>query len=136
MFGRETSSANYRTSSLHQRVGIPREFTISKRNPLFMANVITVHVFRRVPSLQSSLLTYCLLPYGCQVEELLTNIKTTEDDVERWKEACELEVQAAKHAIEERDKLVRLQMVHGLLFAFAHGILVLLGINFEPSQIG
>ncbi|KAJ8448724.1 hypothetical protein Cgig2_010611 [Carnegiea gigantea] len=42
------------------------------------------------------------------VEELLINIKTTEDNVERWKEACELEVQAAKHAIEERDKLVEI----------------------------
>lgn len=42
------------------------------------------------------------------VEELLIKIKTTEEDVERWKEACELEVQAGKHAVEERDKLVEI----------------------------
>lgn len=40
------------------------------------------------------------------VEELLTEIKETEAEVVRWREACELEVEAAKKAIEERDKLV------------------------------
>jgi len=42
-----------------------------------------------------------------KVEELLIKIKATEEDVERWKEACEIEVEAGKHAVEERDKLVR-----------------------------
>ncbi|KAH8486250.1 hypothetical protein H0E87_025319 [Populus deltoides] len=40
------------------------------------------------------------------VEELLTEIKETEAEVVRWREACELEVEAAKKAIEEREKLV------------------------------
>ncbi|KAF9668373.1 hypothetical protein SADUNF_Sadunf15G0121900 [Salix dunnii] len=40
------------------------------------------------------------------VEELLTEIKETEAEVARWREACELEVEAAKKAIEEREKLV------------------------------
>ncbi|KAG6746505.1 hypothetical protein POTOM_051046 [Populus tomentosa] len=40
------------------------------------------------------------------VEELLTEIKESEAEVVRWREACELEVEAAKKAIEERDKLV------------------------------
>lgn len=41
-----------------------------------------------------------------KVEELLTEIKESEAEVVRWREACELEVEAAKKAIEERDKLV------------------------------
>ncbi|KAI9161818.1 hypothetical protein LWI28_020957 [Acer negundo] len=40
------------------------------------------------------------------VEELLLEIKATEEDVARWREACELEVEAGKNEIEERDKLV------------------------------
>ncbi|KAG6747529.1 hypothetical protein NC652_035628 [Populus alba x Populus x berolinensis] len=40
------------------------------------------------------------------VEELLTEIKESEAEVVRWREACELEVEAAKKAIEEREKLV------------------------------
>ncbi|EEF49088.1 uncharacterized protein At3g49055 isoform X1 [Ricinus communis] len=40
------------------------------------------------------------------VEELLTEIKETEAEVARWREACELEVEAGKHEIEERDKVV------------------------------
>ncbi|XP_015571178.1 uncharacterized protein At3g49055 isoform X2 [Ricinus communis] len=39
------------------------------------------------------------------VEELLTEIKETEAEVARWREACELEVEAGKHEIEERDKV-------------------------------
>ncbi|KDP22259.1 hypothetical protein JCGZ_26090 [Jatropha curcas] len=39
-------------------------------------------------------------------EELLTEIKETEEEVARWREACELEVQAGKNEIEERDKVV------------------------------
>ncbi|KAJ6867854.1 hypothetical protein NC651_033017 [Populus alba x Populus x berolinensis] len=40
------------------------------------------------------------------VEEFLTEIKESEAEVVRWREACELEVEAAKKAIEEREKLV------------------------------
>ncbi|CAK7337317.1 unnamed protein product [Dovyalis caffra] len=40
------------------------------------------------------------------VEELLAEIKETEAEVTRWREACELEVQAAKKAIDESEKLV------------------------------
>ncbi|KAL4347271.1 hypothetical protein GQ457_17G024940 [Hibiscus cannabinus] len=40
------------------------------------------------------------------VEELLAEIKETEADVARWREACELEVEAGKKEVEERDKLV------------------------------
>ncbi|KAK2653902.1 hypothetical protein Ddye_013758 [Dipteronia dyeriana] len=41
------------------------------------------------------------------VEELLLEIKATEEDVARWREACELEVEAGKNEIEERDKLLK-----------------------------
>lgn len=44
--------------------------------------------------------------FTAKVEELLTEIKETEAEVVRWREACELEVEAAKKAIEEREKLV------------------------------
>ncbi|XP_054819955.1 uncharacterized protein At3g49055 isoform X2 [Prosopis cineraria] len=40
------------------------------------------------------------------VEELSTEIKETEEEVARWKNACELEVEAGKKEIEERDKVV------------------------------
>ncbi|KAI6696322.1 hypothetical protein NL676_016441 [Syzygium grande] len=40
------------------------------------------------------------------VEELLNEIKETEVEVARWREACELEVVAGKNEIEERDKVV------------------------------
>uniref|UniRef100_A0A2P2J7H3 Uncharacterized protein n=2 Tax=Rhizophora mucronata TaxID=61149 RepID=A0A2P2J7H3_RHIMU len=40
------------------------------------------------------------------VEELMLEIKETEADVVRWREACELEVEAGKNEIEERDKVV------------------------------
>ncbi|KAL9240466.1 hypothetical protein vseg_014681 [Gypsophila vaccaria] len=40
------------------------------------------------------------------VMELLTEIKTAEEDADRWKEACELEVEAGKRVIQERDKVV------------------------------
>lgn len=40
------------------------------------------------------------------VEEFLIEIKETEEEVARWKEACELEVKAGKKEIEERDKMV------------------------------
>ncbi|KAK6925834.1 hypothetical protein RJ641_007553 [Dillenia turbinata] len=39
------------------------------------------------------------------VEELLKEIKETEEEVSRWREACELEVDAGKKVIEERDKV-------------------------------
>lgn len=34
-------------------------------------------------------------------------IKEAEEEVARWKEACELEVKAGKKEIEERDKMVK-----------------------------
>ncbi|KAJ1391027.1 hypothetical protein SESBI_36952 [Sesbania bispinosa] len=40
------------------------------------------------------------------VEEFLMEIKEAEEEVARWKEACELEVKAGKNEIEERDKVV------------------------------
>ncbi|KAK3447185.1 hypothetical protein EUGRSUZ_A02769 [Eucalyptus grandis] len=40
------------------------------------------------------------------VEELLNEIKETEVEVARWREACELEVVAGNHEIEERNKVV------------------------------
>ncbi|XP_057481061.1 uncharacterized protein At3g49055-like isoform X1 [Actinidia eriantha] len=40
------------------------------------------------------------------VEELLMEIKETEEEVARWREACELEVTAGKNVVEERDKVV------------------------------
>ncbi|XP_057481071.1 uncharacterized protein At3g49055-like isoform X3 [Actinidia eriantha] len=39
------------------------------------------------------------------VEELLMEIKETEEEVARWREACELEVTAGKNVVEERDKV-------------------------------
>ncbi|KAK6275531.1 hypothetical protein POUND7_005240 [Theobroma cacao] len=39
-------------------------------------------------------------------EELLMEIKETEAEVARWREACELEVEAGKKEVEERDKVV------------------------------
>jgi len=41
-----------------------------------------------------------------KVEEFLMEMKAAEEEVARWKEACELEVEAAKVEIEERDKMV------------------------------
>ncbi|XP_022737053.1 uncharacterized protein At3g49055 [Durio zibethinus] len=40
------------------------------------------------------------------VEDLLMEIKETEAEVARWREACELEVEAGKKEVEERDKVV------------------------------
>ncbi|KAL2324547.1 hypothetical protein Fmac_023605 [Flemingia macrophylla] len=40
------------------------------------------------------------------VEEFLMEIKAAEEEVARWKEACELEVEAGKKEIEERNKVV------------------------------
>ncbi|XP_068646619.1 uncharacterized protein At3g49055-like [Aristolochia californica] len=40
------------------------------------------------------------------VEELMTELTEAEEDVTRWKEACELEVEAGKTAIEGREKEV------------------------------
>ncbi|OMP10635.1 putative ATP binding protein [Corchorus olitorius] len=41
------------------------------------------------------------------VEELLMEIKEIEAEVARWREACELEVEAGKKEVEERGKLVQ-----------------------------
>lgn len=45
-----------------------------------------------------------------KVEELLSEIKATEEDVARWRKACELEVEAGKFEIEERDKVVNISL--------------------------
>lgn len=39
------------------------------------------------------------------VEELLLEMKDAEEDVARWREACELEVEAGKTIVDERDKV-------------------------------
>ncbi|KAI3920200.1 hypothetical protein MKX01_017857 [Papaver californicum] len=38
------------------------------------------------------------------VEQLVVEIHDAEEEISRWREACELEVEAGKNAIEERDK--------------------------------
>lgn len=53
------------------------------------------------------LFTYSLIFVACKVEELVIEVKETEAEVARWREACELEVEAGKHEIEERDKVVK-----------------------------
>ncbi|KAK2983529.1 hypothetical protein RJ640_023063 [Escallonia rubra] len=40
------------------------------------------------------------------VEEFLVEIKETEEEVARWREACEMEVEAGHSVVEERDKVV------------------------------
>ncbi|XP_073128302.1 uncharacterized protein At3g49055 [Henckelia pumila] len=40
------------------------------------------------------------------VEALLVEIKETEEDARRWRDACELEAEAGKNAVMERDKLI------------------------------
>ncbi|KAJ4956068.1 hypothetical protein NE237_012851 [Protea cynaroides] len=40
------------------------------------------------------------------VEALMMEITTAEEEIARWREACELEVEAGKNAIEERDRNV------------------------------
>ncbi|GMY39576.1 ATP binding protein, putative, partial [Fagus crenata] len=48
-----------------------------------------------------------IIAFNCyKVEELLMEIKETEAEVARWKEACELEVEAGKKEMGERDKVV------------------------------
>ncbi|XP_056694307.1 uncharacterized protein At3g49055 isoform X2 [Spinacia oleracea] len=42
------------------------------------------------------------------VEELVAEIKATEREVQRWRKACELEVDAGKHVAREHDKLVNI----------------------------
>jgi hypothetical protein len=42
-----------------------------------------------------------------KVDEFLIESKEAEEEVARWKEACELEVKAGKKEIEERDKMVK-----------------------------
>ncbi|THG07723.1 hypothetical protein TEA_029079 [Camellia sinensis var. sinensis] len=44
------------------------------------------------------------------VEELLMEIKETEEEVARWREACELEVEAGKNVVEERDKVMEVSI--------------------------
>ncbi|KAI4383119.1 hypothetical protein MLD38_008995 [Melastoma candidum] len=51
------------------------------------------------------------------VEELLSEIKETEAEVGRWREACELEVEAGKNEIEERDKVLKDDLVSAAMVA-------------------
>lgn len=53
------------------------------------------------------LITFLFLLFFCKVEELLLEMKETEEEVARWREACELEVEAGKNVVEERDKVVK-----------------------------
>ena len=57
----------------------------------------------------SSIFFFTLLSllFSCKVDEILLEIKEAEEEVARWREACELEVEAGKHVVEERDKLVK-----------------------------
>lgn len=41
-----------------------------------------------------------------KIEQLRVQIKENEEEVARWREACELEVEAGKNAVEEYEKLV------------------------------
>lgn len=41
-----------------------------------------------------------------KVEELVKAIREAESEVSRWREACELEVEAGQHEVELRDQLV------------------------------
>lgn len=55
------------------------------------------------------------LVYCYKIEELLFDIKAMEEEVVRWREACELEVEAGKTEIEERDKVVNTRVQYELL---------------------
>lgn len=44
--------------------------------------------------------------YHQKVEEFFIEIKETEAEVDRWREACELEVEAGQKELEEREKVV------------------------------
>lgn len=46
-----------------------------------------------------------------KIEDLLIDIRETETEVARWREACELEVEAGKNEVEERDKVVRTSLL-------------------------
>uniref|UniRef100_A0A803KWL2 Uncharacterized protein n=1 Tax=Chenopodium quinoa TaxID=63459 RepID=A0A803KWL2_CHEQI len=41
-----------------------------------------------------------------QVEELLVEMKAMEEEIQRWREACELEMEAGKHVAQEHNKVV------------------------------
>ena len=60
-------------------------------------------------TLHSSIFFPLLIPsfYEYKVEGLVMRIKEAEAEVARWREACELEVEAGKREIEERDKVVK-----------------------------
>ena len=52
-----------------------------------------------------------IIAFNCyKVEELLMEIKETEAEVARWREACELEVEAGKKEMGERDKVVKVYL--------------------------
>lgn len=57
------------------------------------------------------LLTLFLCCFQWKIEDLLVDIKETETEVARWREACELEVEAGKNEVEERDKVVKTSSV-------------------------
>lgn len=62
------------------------------------------------------------LVLSLKVEEQEIEIKETEAEVARWREACELEVEAAKVEMGERDKLVKNPCF--LAFAICLGIFI------------
>lgn len=45
-------------------------------------------------------------------------IKEAEEEVARWKEACELEVKAGKKEVEERDKMVNQNLINIFFLSF------------------
>lgn len=54
---------------------------------------------------------YCCILFPCsvfQVEELMIENKEAEEEISRWREACEMEVEAGKKAINEHKELVSL----------------------------
>ncbi|KAM0945132.1 hypothetical protein DsansV1_C10g0099351 [Dioscorea sansibarensis] len=46
------------------------------------------------------------LVHNVNVDELMLKVTKTEEDANRWKQACELEVEAGRSALEERDREV------------------------------
>jgi hypothetical protein len=64
-----------------------------------------------------------------KVEEFFIESKEAEEEVARWKEACELEVKAGKKEIEERDKMVNILFYHRRisikLFVYSHILLIM-----------
>lgn len=86
---------------------------LEERERVLSQNVVSLKSFINITLLPLMMLSISFLADLCpsfmainKVEELLMEIKETEAEVVRWREACELEVEAGKKEIEERDKMV------------------------------